>query len=168
MQTTHDRIRARLLAPIDVYARATVGHAEPPDPWTLYTVEREGRALWWPEMPEPGGAEYTLDLLPAQEPEYVDLEDLDAGSPRGRKAAERARMERVRELQRAALSYNAMKPIDPALVGIEPAHDVSVGWAQVSGYAERARQVQNDAVRAEAQKHQEARVERKEAGEGRG
>jgi len=146
------------------------------DSWRDYDAEPWERELWHAlesdepriEAQHPGGAEYTLDLLPAQEPEYVDFEDLDAGSPRGRKAAERARLERVRELQRAALNYNAMKPIDPALVGIEPAHDVSVGWAQVSGYAERARQVQNDAVRVEAQKRQEARVARKEAREGRG
>lgn len=165
MQTTHDIIRNRLLAPIDVYARATVGHAEPPDPWTLYTVEREGRALWWPEMPEPGGAEYTMDLLPAQEPiEYVEFDDLSADQPRGRKAAEYERLYKVRALQEAILRYNAMQPIDPKLVGIEPAHDVAVRWSMVSGSTERAQEVQNDAVDAEARRRVEARVARKGRG----
>jgi len=59
------------------------------------------------------------------------------------------------------LHCDAMKPIDPALVGSERAHDVAVRWAMISGTAERAQEVQNDAVEAESRRRAEARVARK-------
>ena len=134
MQTTHDIIRNHLLEGVNAYDRAYAGYADPADPWehriwhALESAERRAEAR------HPGGAEYTTDLLPAQEPvEYVEFDDLTADQPRGRKAMEYERLHNLRKLQDAMLHCDAMKPIDPALVGSERAHDVAQSRVDQAG-----------------------------------